>query len=586
MYSIDHPWIAEREATVCTWKFDYDRGYVSNMNVSLLNDFMSLSARQLRDYAEMIKTCGFTGIQVMDICAAWRASGSWENVHDKFKLLADACHRIGLNFTVWVWAAEFSGHGWTDPEAVYQNADPSKPACGDPRVLRTFNKYYDIYADLAPYVDRVIAHFFDPGNLRDMPSIIYFVKLLAAKFRAADPAVKLAVDTWGCPEGYPQALVDAGMDDVMLMELPFLPVWRAPGKRAAFREGVKKLGCDLGVWGWYTADMEIDQLAMMTVNDRVLKDVFDQTRAQGDHVLVPRYWSEIDSYHILNFFSLYAAGHLLIDPEADPDRLLRESARIVTGDNDVNDVNTSRLTSVLELIRDARSGDNWDTYWWTEPGYILKNYDHALILSRVNAAVDSLNDLIAFEQGDRPVFERGDRPVFKNVLPVSRLSLYRLILPHLYQIRQYAEFSGALAALAEAAQAGADKEELQKGVDALKCDIPEYNCVTGLWGQPEARAAFERVNAFCADNGLTPPGRSAASRYYQKRRLVDRLTVAQRGRGAQLWVEWTYYEGDMLGEQYAHELLDGLCAEGVLVKNARGQYALAAWDNFRFDISE
>ncbi|MBQ3867584.1 MAG: hypothetical protein II789_03455, partial [Clostridia bacterium] len=77
MYSIDHPWIAEREATVCTWKFDYDRGYISNLNVSLLNDFMSLSARQLRDYAEMLKTCGFTGIQVMDICAAWRASGSW-----------------------------------------------------------------------------------------------------------------------------------------------------------------------------------------------------------------------------------------------------------------------------------------------------------------------------------------------------------------------------------------------------------------------------------------------------------------------------------------------------------------------------
>ena len=69
-------------------------------------------------------------------------------------------------------------------------------------------------------------------------------------------------------------------------------------------------------------------------------------------------------------------------------------------------------------------------------------------------------------------------------------------------------------------------------------------------------------------------------------RTVDRLTVAQRGRGAQLWVEWTYYEGDMLGEQYAHELLDGLCAEGVLVKNARGQYALAEWENFRFDISE
>ena len=67
---VKKPWVAEREATVCTWKFDYDRGYVGNMSVSLINDFMCLSARQLRDYAKMIKACGFTGIQVMDICAA------------------------------------------------------------------------------------------------------------------------------------------------------------------------------------------------------------------------------------------------------------------------------------------------------------------------------------------------------------------------------------------------------------------------------------------------------------------------------------------------------------------------------------
>ena len=38
MYSFEHPWIKEREATLCTWKFDYDRGYISNMSVSLGND--------------------------------------------------------------------------------------------------------------------------------------------------------------------------------------------------------------------------------------------------------------------------------------------------------------------------------------------------------------------------------------------------------------------------------------------------------------------------------------------------------------------------------------------------------------------
>ena len=191
MYSKENPWIAEREAALCTWKFDHNRGYISDMSVSLLNDFMCLSDRQLENYAAMIKECGFTGIQLMDICAAWRASGSWENVHDKFKSLADAAHEIGLNITVWCWAAEFSGHGWTEPDAVYRNADPSKPACEDPRVLALFNKYYDIYADLSPYADRVIAHFFDPGNLTDAESIMYFVKLLYSKFKEKNPKIKM-----------------------------------------------------------------------------------------------------------------------------------------------------------------------------------------------------------------------------------------------------------------------------------------------------------------------------------------------------------------------------------------------------------
>lgn len=570
MYSKENPWIAEREATVCTWKFDYMRGYISNMNVSLINDFMCLSARQLKSYAKMLKECGMTGVQVMDICAAWRASGGWENVHDKFKAFADACHEIGLNFTVWCWAAEFSGHGWVEPDAVYRNADPSKPAYEDERVLAIFNKYYDIYADLAPYVDRVTAHFFDPGNLTDMPSIIYFVKLLEAKFRAKNPNIKISVDTWGCPEGYPEALINAGMKDVMLMELPFLPVWRKEGKREAFRESVKKLGCGLGSWGWYTADMETDQLALMTVNNRVLKDVFDQTRAQADHVLTPSYWSDTDAYHILNFFSLYAAGHLLIDPCDDPDRLLRDAARAVTGSDKTNE---DRLVSVLELIRDARSGDSWDSYWWTEPGYVLKHCNKS-VHGRANDAIAALKALI-------------NEPEPKDGIdfPITRRQLYRLILPNLYQIRQYAEVMRGLEKIKEAKRNGADANELQKKIDALDCEIPEYNCVTGLWGQVEARAAFEQVSEFCRENGLRAPQRNPFVRFEQKRRLIDRLTVEQRGKTEPVYVPPTFYEGGAIGEEYARTLMEELYAEGVLIKNKDGKYALSGYKTAGFDFS-
>ncbi len=606
MYTPQNPWIAQREATICTWKFDYNRGYISNADTSLVNDFMCLSDRQLRDYARMIKACGFTGIQVMDICAAWRASGSWENVHDKFKKLSAACHDEGLNFTVWCWAAEFSGHGWTEPEAVYRNSIPGEPAYKDPRVQKLFNKYYDIYADLAPYVDRVIAHFFDPGNLTDMPSIIYFIRLLAEKFREKNPSIRIAVDTWGCPAGYPEALTEAGMGDVMLMELPFLPIWQEPGKRARFRESVKKLGCGLGVWGWYTADMEIDQLATMTVNNRVLKDVFNRTRGQADNVLVPDYWSETDSYHILNFFSLYAAGHLLIDSEDDPDRLLWESAVAVAGNggeaegdggcgnsapveeggcgNETDDArntashgnttDAARLMRVLELIRDARSGDSWETYWWQSPRYALKNSDFDDILNRADAAICELRVLI-----DRP------EPIGGIPLPVTRRQLYRLILPHLHQIRQLAMLRSDLDELVNAKFAGADKASLQLAVNSLSPEIPEYNCVTGLWGQPEARAAFELVDAFCRDNGLVPPGRSPGVRFRFKRRIIDRLTVGQRGLDARLEVDLSFYEGGAVGGDFIASLMEELADEGVLCRTDRGNYFLSDWRDHRFDFS-
>ena len=570
MFSEKNPWVAEREAILCTWKFDYNRGYVSSMSVSLVNDFMCLSERQIKNYALMMKECGFTGIQVVDICAAWRASGSWENVHDKFRVLAEACHGVGMKISLWCWAAEFSGHGWNEPEAVYRNAEPSKPACEDPRVLEVFNRYYDIYADLAPCVDMVIAHFFDPGNLSDMTSIIYFVKLLASKFRAVNPGIRIAVDTWGCPDGYPQALVDAGMEDVMLMELPFLPSWREPGKRARFREGVKKLGCGLGVWGWYTSDMEIDQIPLMTVNNRVLKHVFNTTRRQADHVMVPDYWSEIDSYHILNFFSLYAAGHLLIDPDADPDELLMESAGAITGDGD----DAGMLFRVLELIRDARSGDSWDTYWWTSPGYVLRNLDHEDILSRVDGAISAIEYLIR-----RPEPEDG------IPFPITRRQLYRLMLPHLFQIRQYAEFCRDLASLEEIAAAGAEKETLQEGVDRLGCEIPEYNCVIGLWGQSEAREAFSRCASFCASHGLRTPDRSPSSRFRFKRRIVDHLMVNQRGREEKVRVSTDFYESNLIGAEFTGSLMDELSAEGVLEMDADGLYSLADWQDYRFDFS-
>ncbi len=563
-YSEATPWIAEREIALCTWKVDYNRGYISNMNTSLFADFMSYSNRQIAEYVKMVKACGFTGIQVTDMCSAWRPAGSWEAVHDKYKLLADELHKNGMKFTVWCWAAEFSEHGWHDENAFYEGEDGVAPY-DDPRVFATFDRYYDIYADLAPYADRVIAHFFDPGRLTHTPSILKFATLLFHKFRAIKPDVKLGIDTWGSPEGFPGELVAAGFPDVMLMELP------RSGNRAQFRQGVKALGCELGSWGWYTCEYETDQLPLMCVNNRVLADVYRQTRAQGDEVLVPSYWSEMDAYHVINVFSLHAAGHLLINPDADPDGLLYDCAAGIAGEERAKD-----LLYVLELIRDARCGDTWSTYWWTDKDYILNaDIDRGAILARAEQAEHLLR-----------VLAKDTTPHNTIPLPVKPDVLYRLMIPHVLQIAQFARFCLDFKELSALKESGASKEALQEKVNSVRYKVLEYNCVIGLFGQPEARNAYLKMKDFCAENGLVMPVNKSFN-YILKRRMYDRLTVVQRGCTEPYFVKPIYYEGGMpFGLDTATALLDELVDEGVLMRReSDGQYALVEWENQSVDFN-
>jgi len=572
-YSVNNPWIAKREPIVCLWKPDYNRGFVSNMNTSLLNDVMCFSDRQLEEYALMMKDCGFTGVQVTDMCTAWRHSGSPEFVHDRLKVFANALHKHGMEFSLWAWAAEFSGHGWQDEDVRYSPENGGR-AIDDPGVRAAFEKYYDIYAEMAPYTDRVIAHYYDPGNLPTMEDVIDFLRLFADKFKAANPNVQICVDTWGSPDNFPDKLVEAGFEDIMLMELPFLPNWSEEGKRARFREGVKNLGCGLGSWGWYTCEYEIDQHAMMSINNRVLKDVYKQVQAQGDHVMIPSYWSEMDSYHVLNYFSMYAAGHLLTNPDADPDALLRESAAMLAGDEKAD-----ALLYALELIRDARSGDTWATYWWQHEGgkyNVLFNTDPVEIRDRAEKSLAVLDEL-AKAKIDCP----------KGHFPLKPWQIMKMIMPHVEQIKKWAEFRIAFAKVEEMYKAEGDTEAVRAALSDAYKPIPEYNCIVGLWGQVECVEMIKKIEKFCRETGIPMP-HSGWNDFYYKRRLVDYLTsMTRQDHGRRVFRDNCFYEAGLGfgGYDETKRLVAELVRDGVLVENEKGEVALANVDAVKYDFN-
>ena len=65
---------------------------------------------------------------------------------------------------------------------------------------------------------------------------------------------------------------------------------------------------------------------------------------------------------------------------------------------------------------------------------------------------------------------------------------------------------------------GASKEEKQAKIEEIYEPIPEYNCIIGMWGQVEARAQYELLEEYCAENGLNVP-EDPIFKYYRKQRL-------------------------------------------------------------------
>ena len=320
MKRIESPWIPHREWTVCPWTPLQVRGVFANPNADRRLDITLYGEQQLADYAEMLDWFGYSGCQMMETSYSYGVFGSVAAFQSWQKRLAKAVRENGQELSLWVWAAQFSGFNWRDPDVLAVSV-PSKGAFEDPRTRRVFEKYYDHYADLAPLADLLIGHFYDPGVLADRRDVFKYMRLLEQKCRARNPRLRMGIDFWAAGPEYMQQVIDGGFRDYLLLETGF-PM--APGNRAKLHQQAKQHGLQLGIWGWYLTEYETDQLASMYVNTRVLKDVYQRIQREGTDTHPAVYWSEMDAHHLNNVYSMYVAAQLLWNPARDPRESLAE----------------------------------------------------------------------------------------------------------------------------------------------------------------------------------------------------------------------------------------------------------------------
>lgn len=557
------PWIDEREAIITLWNTNFSRGIFLNSSTSLKTDIMSFSDEQLYEYVKMLQYCGYTGIQVTDMCSAWAGAGGYEFVHERIRLLADAAHSLGMNFTLWVWGAEFTGYGWVDNSVTYSR-EGFQYAYENPEVIRTFEKYYSIYAELADCCDRVIAHFYDPGNLDQSEDIAFFSKMLRDRFLSINPKIHFGISCW-VDQFDKRTFVEALGNDITLYEGGHHD---NPNEYNAFRSFCQNTGCELGTWAWNTCEMEIDQLAQMNYNPHIIQSVY-QTALTYDEIKKPGYWSEMDSNHVLNVFSLYCAASLLTDPTKDPDSLTHEIALAAVGSEYAD-----AFADMLSLIEDARSGQSWDTYFWSNDNYILKSDEYPAedILSRSNKALSVLQEMI-------------DSKLTSNTLPLPiRLNdVLRLMLPQLEQIRAFASFRLELEEARIKLDAGASGESIEALLTNLSRPISEYNTVTGLWGQIEARAQYELLFDFCLTYGLTMP-EDPTFRQTRKNRIYDYFVAYQKGHDTPVYQYPPYFQyGVAYGLETTLQLVNELVEEGLFsVDEATGGIYVTDWEHYKY----
>ena len=443
---------------------------------------------RLRRHIEMLKAFGFNSIQVTVPTQALWVGADIDEWRKRQLFMLKTARELGLSTSMFVWGAavadtSIAGSGMLESQQV------SELHWHKPEDRTRLMAWYRDQAEMAPYVDRVITHWVDPGHAQQggIDTVVEMHNIILGLCRDKNRTIRGALSTWfmdGQPAwsypGYEGAAklaahprLDKDSDAVLgLMN------YGADGEnldcasdlKATELEGIAAAGRHAGVWGWYTADNEINPA--LHVRTQVLQNYFRSLPPQTSTKLA---WHSLDdNFPGLNMQNLYVAGKLMQDPSQDADRLLDEFCYGFVGKN-----NAQVVAVALRAVEQARTRSllyNAKVEDAVAPSVEEQMNRRPLPLAWLNETAKLVDTAIAGMQSV------GLFPGFQTAWPVTMAPAEYLgeLKAHLEAIRQMLVFLKGVREVEKQHADGASKEKLEAAIAALPEVVYDPRHTAGL----------------------------------------------------------------------------------------------------------
>ena len=318
------------------------------------------SEARLRRHIEMLRAFGFNSLQVSVNGDVGRELGvDQDEWRKRVHFMCQTAHELGLSVSQFVWATTV-----VDAECGRCDLDWHQP-----EERARLEVQYRSAAEFAPYMDRVITHWADPGGPLcsecTCDTVVEIHNAILAAFRASNPQVRGALSTWymqpgkvwpdyenpGQLAGHPRLDQDTDIAlGVMNFGVPLQDLdsdFGFDGRlKLADLEAIVAANRRAGVWGWYTTDMEI--LPALHVHTEGLQDYFLSLPSVTRSTLA---WHSLDdNCHGLNMQNLYVAGKLMQAPWLSAHQLLEDFCCGFLGVE-----NAPAVVAALRAIEQART---------------------------------------------------------------------------------------------------------------------------------------------------------------------------------------------------------------------------------------